>query len=280
MSDPTAAYPTEVLHAGATGADAGSGAGRDDGAGDGTPRRRVRWWLVAALAVVVAAALLVVADLIVRGVTEERVASGIESSLPEGVEGEVHASLGGFSAIWQLMTGRLERLDLSAPELEVQGEPVAVEVSAVGVPTAAGGTVERATGDISLGAASLDALVPTPEGIGSFELGDGVVSFGGSARFFGREFGYTVTATPTAAGDRVLLSPESVELGMDGDTIDLGGTVDRLLGGDPIPVCVAQYLPEGVEVNGVEISPDAVSIRLEASRIALDAASLETTGSC
>jgi hypothetical protein len=53
-----------------------------------------------------------------------------------------------------------------------------------------------------------------------------------------------------------------------------------VLGGDPFPVCVADRLPEGVEVADIDITPDGATVRLEASDVPLAEETLATTGTC
>jgi hypothetical protein len=78
----------------------------------------------------------------------------------------------------------------------------------------------------------------------------------------------------------VLLQPEGADVGAGGDAIDVSGLVDRLLGEDPLAVCVAEYLPEGVDVHDLAITPGTVTVELRAQELMLDEASLARTGTC
>lgn len=236
--------------------------------------------LTAIVVIVVAlGALLVVADIVVRGIAQERFSEQIRSNLPEGVDGEVDVTIGGFSVIAQYLAGTMDRVELSA-ELAVNGAPISVEVVGEGVPVDLASPVRNMSAVIEADQAAVNQLIAIPDVEGDVTLGEGVVGYADTIELFGLSLGYSVTARPTAAGDTVLLQPESVQVDAGGGGIDVSGLADRVLGDDPIAVCVAQYLPSGVMVNGIEIAAGMAIVRLEAQSILLDEASLATTGSC
>lgn len=250
-------------------------------AGASRPRRRPgRVWAILAVLVVVLAALLVVADLVVRSIAEQRFGEQIRANLPEGVDGEVDVTIGGLSVIAQYLSGTMERVEFSAPELDVNGAPVAVDVVGEGVPVDLASPVARIAGTITADEASLNRLVAVAGVEGGFTLGDGVVGYAGTLELLGLAIDYSVTARPTAAGGSVLLLPEGVDVGAGGDAVDVSGLVDRLLGEDPLVICVAEYLPEGVDVHDLAVTPDAVTVELRAQELMLDEASLARTGTC
>jgi hypothetical protein len=233
--------------------------------------------------VVALVALVVVADLVIRNVAEARVAEEIQANLPDGVSGDVDVTIGGFSVIRQYLSGSMDQVELSAPELAVQGVPIGVVVLAQDVPVDLASPVGRLTATIQASPEAVNQLVAAQdiEGVdGDLAFGDGTVAYTGSARLLGFPIEYTVTARPTAAGDTVLLEPVGVEVGSGGGSFDVSGLVDRLLGDDPVPVCVAQYLPEGVEVQQIAVDPTGAVVTLEGDGLRLDEATLSQTGSC
>ncbi len=250
----------------------------------GTPPRRrnraARVWITLVVILGVLVALVVIADIVVRNIAEQRVAEQLEQNLPEGVEGDVHVKLGGFSVIAQYLAGSMEQVELSAPELTVNGVPISVHVEAQDVPPGLDAPVGRATATIEASEAAVNSLIEVPGVQGDVVLGDGAVAYSDTVRFLGLPIEYTVTARPTAAGDTVLLEPTGVEVGAGGGAIDVSGLVDRLMGDDPIPVCVAEYLPEGVEVQQITVEPGSATVTLGATGISLDEQSLATRGSC
>lgn len=245
------------------------------------PRRRAgRVWGTLAAIVVALAVLLVVADIVVRNVAEQRFAQEIRANLPEGIDGDVDVTIGGFSVIAQYLAGTMDRVQLSAPALDVNGATVAVDVVGEGVPVDLAAPVDAIAGTITVDEDSLNRLVDVAGIEAGFTLGDGIVGYQGTLDVLGLAIDYTVTARPTAAGDTVLLQPEGVDVGTGGDAVDVSGLVDRLLGDDPIPVCVAERLPEGVEVRQIRITPGTATVELRAQDLVLDEASLARTGSC
>ncbi|MDR6904546.1 hypothetical protein J2X63_000232 [Agromyces sp. 3263] len=251
------------------------------------PRRRLsraaRIWITVVAIVVALVALVVVADIVIRNVAEARVAEEIRANLPDEVSGDVDVTIGGFSVIAQYLSGSMQQVELSAPELAVQGVPVSVDVVAQDVPVDLASPVGQLTATIQASPEAVNQLVASQgiEGVdGDLTFGDGTVGYTGSVSLLGFPIDYTVTARPTAAGDTVLLEPVGVELGSGGGSFDVSGLVDRLLGDDPVPVCVAQYLPEGVEVQQIAVAPAGAVVTLEGDGLRLDQATLSQTGSC
>ena len=248
-----------------------------------TRRRRGgagRVFFIVAGIVVVVAALLVVTELVVRNIAERQVAEEIERGLPEGVDADVDVDFGGTSVIAQYFSGTMQEVAVSAPEVTVLGSPIAVDVVATDVPVEQGGEIGRVVASISASEESLNALVELQDIPGGFTLGEGAIGYDGTIEVLGLPIEYSVTAEPEAAGDTVLLRPTGVEVGAVGGLIDVSDLVERITGGDPYPVCVAEYLPEGVEVNAVVVSPGELRVDLEATGIVFSDEALETLGSC
>ncbi|MRX42810.1 LmeA family phospholipid-binding protein [Agromyces kandeliae] len=252
------------------------------GAGAAPPRRRRggRVAVVVLVVLAVIAALLVLVETVGRGIAERNVADSIERSLPEGVEGEVRVQIRGFSALWQAMTGSMDEMVATAPDLVVNGVPVDVTVTAYDVPLAEGGTLGRGEAEASIDGDAVDEIAASQGITGGLTLGDGTVAYEDETTFLGIPIGFSITAEPSAAGDRVLLQPVAADINAGGGSFDASGLVDRVLGGDPVPICVADRLPEGVELSGIEVAPDRVTVRLEASGLPLVEETLATTGTC
>ncbi len=245
------------------------------------PRARAaRAWTIVLVALATLVALAAVTDMVLRNEAEARFAEQVEQNLPDGVEGDVTVSLGGFSVIAQYLSGSMDRVELSAPELSVDGVPIAVDVVGEGVPVDLSAAVDHLTATLEADPAAVNRLVDVPGVEGDLTLGDGTVGYTETVRILGFPVEYTVTAQPTAAGDTVLLEPVGAEIAAGGGSIDVSGLADAILGDDPVPVCVAEHLPQGVEVQQITVEPDRATVTLEASGLRLDAASLATTGSC
>lgn len=236
--------------------------------------------IVVASVVVGLAAVAIVADVVARGIAEDRVAEEVRQNLPAQVSGDVDVTIGGFSVIAQYLSGTMDEVVLSAPDLEVDGAPIDVQVALSQVPVDLETPVGHLAATLSADEAALNRLIDVPGATGEVTLGDGTVGYEGSVEVLGFPVGYQVTATPTAAGDRILLEPVGVEVGAGGGSIDVSGLVQRLLGDDPVPVCVAEHLPAGIEVGSVAVAPGAVRIDLEGDDVLLSGDAMSTTGSC
>jgi hypothetical protein len=242
--------------------------------------RAARIWIVIIAVLVVLVALVVVGDVVARGIAEERVAEEIQGNLPAGVEGDVDVSIGGFSVIAQYLSGTMEQVTLTAPELSVAGAPIDVTVVAQGVPVDLAAPVRELDAVINVDEASLNQFVEAAGIEGGLALGEGTVAYDGQLELLGFPVEYSVTARPIAAGTTVLLEPVGVEVGAGGGALDVSGIIERLLGDDPVEVCVADRLPEGMEVESIAVAPGTARIDLAAQGLTLDPASLQQTGTC
>ena len=269
MSD----QPTEIIGADRTPASAAAA----------QRRRRPRWvrvllWTLIPLVVVVA--LLVIADVIVRSVAEQRVASEIEKNLPDTVKADVSVHIGGVSVIQQYLSGSFESVELDAPHATVNGAPLSATIRATGVPADFSKPVQHATGTLTVSQDSLNRLITIPGSTGDITLGDGTIGYEGKIDLLGLPVGYTVNATPKAAGTQVLLQPGKASLTTGGGDVNLTRLLQALTDNGPFPVCAAQYLPDGVKVSDIQVTPKAATVTLTASDFVLDEAFLHSKGSC
>lgn len=243
------------------------------------PRRRRRVIVVVALvAIVVVAAAVVVADIALRSYAEDRATAEISSSLPESVSGDVDVTIGGFSFLQQYLSGSFDRVDLDGPALTVDGVPIEAHVVARGVPTDLAKPVDELTAELTLSENAVNSVIEVP-GSALLTLGDQTVGYDGSLSFLGLELGYLVTAGVSVTADSVVLSPQTARLSAGSAVVDASDALNAVLD-DRIPLCVADYLPRGVELTGLDVVPGSVTVKLGASDFALDEAGLRTTGSC
>ncbi|MFF2052476.1 DUF2993 domain-containing protein [Leifsonia sp. NPDC058194] len=246
--------------------------------------RRPRWvrvllWILIPL--VVLAVLLVVADVAVRAYAEQRVSSEIEKNLPPEVSGDVQVHIGGVSVLQQYLSGTFQRVELDAPKLTANGAPLSASIVATGVPADFSKPIADATGTLSISQASLNKLVTIPGATGDITLGDGVIGYKGSIDLLGLPVGYSVTATPKAAGDTVLLQPDKASLDTgSGADVNLTRLFQALTDRGPFPVCAAQYLPDGVQVSDIAVTPGHATVTLTASDFVMNEKFLRSKGSC
>ncbi|WP_285113617.1 DUF2993 domain-containing protein [Leifsonia sp. fls2-241-R2A-40a] len=243
-------------------------------------RRPLRLLLAIGIPVIVVAVLLVVADVAVRAYAEQRVSNEIEKNLPADIRGQVTTHIGGFSVLQQYVAGSFQRVELDAPRLVVKGAPVSAKLVATGVPADFSKPIADATGTLSISEKSLNSLVQIPGATGDITLNDGTIGYDGTLNLLGLPVDYTVTATPKAAGDHVLVQPEKASLKTGAGNVNLNKLLEALTSQGPFPVCTAQYLPDGVQVEDIAVTPGRATVRFTASDFVLDEKFLNSKGSC
>jgi hypothetical protein len=215
-----------------------------------------------------------------RSYAERQVKQEISANLPKTVTGDVSVSIGGLSVIVQYLTGNFDRVDLRSAALSVDGVPASVHIVATDVPLDKTRTVGAVRGLVDLDQKALATLLGDSLPNAELTLGTGKVNYTGTVDVFGFPIGYQATAVPTAEADSLLLTPSSARITSGAGSIDAGSLLSLLLGKEPIRVCVAQYLPAGVTLSGVDVTPDRARITLASTTLKLTRESLTTLGSC
>jgi hypothetical protein len=253
----------------------------------GSVAKRKRRGLVPLIIVGVLAVLLVVAFFLVdnglRAFAEDRAETEISNRMPASVTGDVTVTIGGTSVIAQFIAGNFEQVELTAPKLAVDGAPASVHVIARNVSTNTAKAIGSLSATLDLDQAALNQLVAASDSAPAdaiMTLGDDVVTYTGTVKLFEFNVGYNATATASAAGDTLNFTPTEVTVTSGVGDIDATPLVNLILQQAPIGVCVASYLPDGIELSDVEISSERARVTLESSTLMLTAQSLTTLGSC
>lgn len=256
-------------------------------------RRRGRGLLIVGVLAVALVGVFFVADAVLRSYAQTRAQAEIAERLPANVTGDVTVAIGGFSVIGQYLTGRFEQVDLTAPELVIDGATAAVHIRATGVPVDTSQPIGQVDGTIDLDEAALNTLLkasqaqdagatdgPVQAGATELKLGAAQVTYAGSISVFGFEIGYQATAEPSTTADSLVLTATGAEVSSGVGTLDASGLLNLLLGEEPVNICVAQYLPQGVTLTGVDVTAERARITLESSTLMLTEQSLTTLGTC
>lgn len=241
-------------------------------------RRRVGGFVIAVAVVVVLVVVVVIADIALRAYAEDRATSEITSSLPDTIVGDVHVTIGGFSFLQQYLSGTFDHVTLDAPALSVDGVPVAAHADLTGVPTDFAKPVDTLTAELSLSEDAVNSVIEVP-GAATLTLENQAVGYDGSVSFLGLSLGYVVTAGVSVTADSVVLSPQTAKLTAGSSVVDASDALNAVLG-DSIPLCVANYLPQGVELETLAVVPGSATVTLGASDFTLDEASLRAVGTC
>ncbi|WP_044438733.1 DUF2993 domain-containing protein [Agreia bicolorata] len=242
------------------------------------PRRRKTGIFVALSVVLVLIAAIVVADVGLRAYAEEKASSEMASSLPDTVDGKIDVKIGGFSFLQQYLSGSFDQVTLDAPGLSVDGVPVDAHVVATGVPTDLSKPVGAVSARLTLSEDAVNSVIEVP-GSAALTLDNQAVGYDGSITLLGLSLHYLVTAGVSVTADSVVLTPETAKLTAGSAVVDASGALNAVLDRS-IPLCVANYLPQGVELKSLSIVPGSATVTLGASDFTVDEASLRTVGTC
>lgn len=243
-------------------------------------RRALRRALLSVGVVVVAVGLFFATDAVVRQIAVNMTRDQIEKSLPSDVTAKnLSVTVDGFSVIAQLMTGRLEKVELRSSDVRVQGNRVSASVVARGVPLDSSKPVQQIEGTMVIGQDAVNAFVDLPNGT-TVTLRRNEVGLKGTGQILGIDVGYTASVSPVLQnGDTVVLTPVSVSVSAGGGAFDVTRFAKDLVPSS-IPICVAQYLPKGVEATGLAVHDRSATVAVSARDLALDERSLQSRGSC
>jgi len=259
---------------------------RDSEFHGGPVRKPARRRLLTAVVILVVAALVVVggaflAESITRGVVEDTVAGAVQSNFPANVDGTVDVDIAGDWVLLQLFSGRMDQVTLTSDDLLLDGIPVEkMTVTASGVPIDLKATVNDIDATVTLDEPALNELLTLPNNDATIGLGDGTVGYEGSTTVFGVPIGYQVTASLSPDGTDVLVTPQGAELTSALGAVDLSGVVDRVVGSEPVRICLADKLPVGVSISGIVVRNGLATLTLAASDFTLSGKSLRSKGEC
>jgi hypothetical protein len=235
--------------------------------------------LVVAVLVVVSGAFL--AEYLTRGIAEDTVAAAVESNLPANVDGTVDVDIAGDWVLLQLFSGRMHEVTLSSDDIRFDGIPIEkMTVTASGVPIDLKAAVEDIDATVTLDESALNELLTLPENDAVITLGNGTVGYDGSTTVFGVPIGYVVTASLAPDGTDVLVTPQGAEVTSAVGDLDLSGLVNRVVGSEPVRICLAEKLPVGVSISAIEVRNGEATLSFAASDFTLSGGSLRSTGEC
>lgn len=245
-------------------------------------RRRKRWPWVLLIVVVVLAALAVAGELLARALLPGIVRGIVIEQLDLPADQQLDVDASGI-LLPQLIGGRLDSLHLSTESVTIQGITGAADVLATGVPLN-GGDLGGATGTISIDADQFTALLADtdlPVDTVAFDAPDATVS--GSVQVLALSVPVSLTVTPGAADGDLQLTPQSFSIGgvvVDADQVkatlgSIGADLTRTQ-----TVCIADQLPAGLTVTGLEISGQVAVIDLSVDGAIVTDRALQQPGSC
>lgn len=247
-----------------------------------TRRRRRRWPWVVLIVVVVLALLVVAAELVARAVLPGVVRSVVIEKLDLPADQQLDVETEGI-LLPQLLSGTLDTLHLSTDSVTLEGITGAADVTATGVPLR-GGDLGGASGTVTVDQTQFTSLLAGSDlPVETVEFAAPNATVGGSISLLGAAVPLSLTVTPSAVDGDIELTPVAASIGgLDIDLDQLGSNLGSLGEGltQPQRVCIADRLPAGLTLSGLEIVDDAAVIDLDVDGAIVSDESLQAKGAC
>ncbi|MGW9156436.1 LmeA family phospholipid-binding protein [Microbacterium sp. NPDC055665] len=269
--DASAEHPTLVIPGNAAGQQAAP-----------APRKRRRWPWVLLIVVVVLALLVVAAEFIARAVLPGTVRSIVIEQLDLPADQQLEVETEGL-LLPQLISGSLDTLHLSTDSVTLEEITGAADVTATAVPLR-GGDLGGAAGTIRIDQEEFTSLLTGTElPVESVEFAAPNATVSGSITVFGAAVPLSLTLTPGAVEGDLELTPVAASIGgLDIDLDQVGSTLGSLGEGltRPQRVCIADQLPAGLTLTGLEIVDGAAVIDIDVDGAIVTDTSLQDKGVC
>ncbi|WP_192497069.1 LmeA family phospholipid-binding protein [Gulosibacter chungangensis] len=246
-------------------------------------KRGVHWgWVIGTLTVLLVI-LVVVAEILARIVVGQVAASQIEDAMPEAVRADVEASPTGWCVLCEVIGGELSGLDVEGKNVEFGGARGTIDLRAEGITLTDPVALDGAEGTVEIGEASLNKLLAsTAEEYGftvhGLDLKDGVFGYTTEVQVFGIEVQIRVDASARMqSGGRIQINAESLSIQTGAAPTDIQLNPENFT----LEFCVAEHLPEMLEITSVEVVDDALVIGYRSTEpFTLTEDAFQTRGSC
>lgn len=254
------------------------------------PRERTgrRWPIVVAVVagLLVLAVALVATEAIARDYARAYLRDGFVAALGLPDDTRVDVELGPGSILLQALSGRVDEVDVEAPEAAFAGLSGAVRLHAEGVPLDEAAPVEVLRVDVAIGADDL-AAVGQDAGIADaadVEIAGGEVRRSSEFALFGTTIPLVLSLEPSAVDGALVLTPTTVTVG--DQTYGAGSGDDSLVGQivaqlfRPQTVCVASSVPRAFVLADASVDGPDLVLAFQADGASLGGSELSTPGSC
>lgn len=252
------------------------------------PKRR-RTGLVIGLVllgiVIVLAIAAVIAESIARQQASALIADQVRQALALEPEHPVDVVIEGPPVLWQAAGGELEAVQIEVERVAF-GELVGdLSLRATGTPLDPQQPTDSLSAVYRVAEVDVAALAGFFSGVvvTDVQLDNREVRFETGFEIFGVSFAIGIGVTPTVEDGQLAFSPSSIVIndqviGAADLQSQFGGLVEPLLATQR--VCVAQYLPEALELTAVQVGDDQLLVVFTAEDVALGGTEFTTRGSC
>jgi hypothetical protein len=252
------------------------------------PRRKRRWIgpvvVLTALAALVVTAFLM-AEYLVRTTAQGLVAKPVVNALNLKSTDDVAIDFGSGSLILQLVTGSINELTVSASSVPFGSSTAEVSLIATGVPLDTADTVDTMSATATLDKAAVQSLATAlSEQPLTLTLGATTLNLESSLDVAGQPTPVVLEVAPTTADGSMVFRVVSMTVGGEDVSVDavLSGAYGPAAAGAATPptLCVAQFLPSGLTIESVSVSPSGLVIEAKGAGIALASNDFTTMGRC
>lgn len=250
-------------------------------------RRRGSWSFVIVCGVLALLVVgVVVLDNVARGYASNQIAGKVRSSLSLPATTSVKASVGGTSVLLQLLSGKLDHIDVGIAQLPLGALKGSAELTADGVPLEAGKPTDRTGIVFMTDQKALSTLFASTPGLtaGTVTVAQNTIKFGTEVTLFGFTLPVGISFAPSVSKGQLVLTPTSISLNKQSftakqlDASAFGGLTDSLF--VKHTVCVASILPEGFALDRVTVSGSKIALAVSAEKVVLDSKLMASRGTC
>lgn len=288
MSDPTPAPEAPETAPSPDAAEPVEAVG-SEAASQPAPARPRRRGLIAVLVLVgilvVLGVAAVIAENVARAQAQSLIADQVRQALRLEADHPVDVAIEGGPVLLQAAGGGLERVVIEVPELAVGELRGDLTLIVEGTPLDTAQPTESLQAVFRVAEADVAALAGFFAGAvaSDVRLDDREIRFETGFDIFGVPFSIGIGLTPTVEEGQLAFTPSSVVLGDQRlDAADLraqfGGIVDPLLTSQRF--CVAQYLPQALELTAVQVGDEQLVVVFDAAGAALGGPEFSTLGTC
>ena len=254
-----------------------------------TPKRRRRWlgWAIAAGVLVVVVVIgAFVAESVARSVATDRIHDELVTALALESDHPMDIDLGAGSLIAQALSGTVDSVDIAIDDVPLGDIVGDVVLAARGIPIDMDKPVTTVDATVTVDAANVQKLAGAVEGVDldSVTLGDGAIEVAATLKALVFSIPVSATIAPSAQAGQLVLAPQSISINGTSTSVDelrdgpLGGVAGGLF--DERSICVAQYLPAVLTLEGVDVTETAVVLDFSGDGAVLGADDLAAKGTC
>jgi hypothetical protein len=248
-------------------------------------RRRVWPWIVALVIVVgLAIAAWFAGEWIARDIVTKTIREQVITQLSLPADQQVDVVVEG-AVLPQLIRGSLDEVTVSSADVVLDAFAGDVTVHAQDIAIRGDATAGAASATVVLDQEQLRTLLSTVDNfpVDSLGLAAPNVTMSTELSLFGITLPIGVALTPSAVEGDIVLTPASLqlagsEISADALKSQFGGVADAVL--RDWTICIAQYIPAGVELSSVTVTGDQVVAELDVDGAIVSDPTLQEMGVC